>query len=91
MEWACTECGRTYDEPPADVCVACGNGALLPAEAAASDARDAYLDTVRRALLDPASLDRGLTSSRPMVDLVFRLVVVFSVLLLLVVVVAMVV
>lgn len=88
MEWACTNCGRTYDEPPADVCVVCGHGSVVPAESAKPDPRDAYLDSVRRALFDPSSLEHGLTSSGAIVDIAFRLVIVFSALFLLVVTVA---
>lgn len=85
MEWACEHCGRTYDEPPADDCVSCGHTAVAPADGTERDPVVAYLGRVRRALLDPRSLDTDLASGGPAVAVAFRLVLAVSLALLVVV------
>lgn len=88
MEWSCEHCGRSYGKPPADVCVSCGHPAVLPAGTEGRDPVAAYMDRVRRSLLDPASLDRGLADGGTAVTVAFRIVLLASAALLLAVAVA---
>lgn len=88
MEWACTNCGRTYDEPPADVCSVCAHGTVVPATDAEPDRRAALLDRLRRALFDPGSFDAGLAETSKLVVAAFRILFVLSLFVLLAVAVS---
>ncbi len=80
MEWVCTSCDRTYHEPPEE-CPVCGSGAVVPAEGRGESRVDSLLANVRGALTDPATVDRSLVRPESTVSLVFRLLVLASVLL----------
>lgn len=82
MEWACTNCGRTYDDPPDDVCLVCASGTIVPDDDAELQPRDAFLDRLRRVVVDPESIETDLTGTSGAVSLAFRLVAVLSVLIL---------
>lgn len=81
MDWECGECGRAYDEPP-ERCV-CGSGDVRPRD----DATPGPVDRTRRALLS-GDLDGGLAGDGPVVDLLFRLIIAVSALLVVLLVVA---
>ena len=80
MDWVCTECERTYHEPPEE-CLVCGSGAVVPAEERGESRVDSLMANVRGALTDPSTVDRSLVRPESTVSLVFRLLVLASVLL----------
>lgn len=92
MEWACTECGRTYHEPP-ESCAICGNDTLVPGEDG-RDSRgstgilDGFISRAKGVLFDPDTVDRGLLSDSQTVTAIFRVLAVVSGLLVLLAVLA---
>ncbi|WP_255149672.1 hypothetical protein [Halorarius halobius] len=87
MEWACTNCGRTYYDPPDDVCEVCSAGTVVPATDVDQDGASGVLDRARRVVFDPGSLESGLTETNEVVSILFGVIAVLSVLLVLAVLV----
>lgn len=85
MEWACPECDQRYDDPPTE-CV-CGGQPVPEGTPDSTDRLSRIADDAYRAVFDPESVDRNLLAGGPFVRLAFRVVVVVSTLLLLVVLV----
>lgn len=75
MEWRCTECGRTHDEPP-EICV-CGSANLEPRDDGGAG-RFSLLE-LRKRLLEPADADRSLVRDEPYVTVAFRILLVLAV------------
>lgn len=80
MEWECTECGRTYHEPPG-ACAICGNEDLVPADA---DDDRFTVGGVSDRLLDPLSAETSLAEFNAAVNVAFAVLVALSVVLLVV-------
>ncbi|WP_246982150.1 hypothetical protein [Halorientalis marina] len=78
MRWECRECGRVHDHDPG-VCV-CGSADQR--QRTPPDDRGT-VEQARRMLLDPS--ERQLVSDGPLVSLAFRVVVVLTLLVLVVV------
>lgn len=83
MSWVCTNCRKEYADAPADVCATCGSAAVVPADSE----EDRPFETARRAL-ESDSPEGGLLNTSPLVGLAFRLVVVATLLVALIVGVA---
>ncbi len=71
MEWRCSVCGQSYDEPP-EACD-CGAMSLEPVPGSAEDAktRDAAA-AIRGRLFDPVEADRNPGHDETYVTTVFR-------------------
>ena len=85
MEWVCPECDRRYDDPPEE-CV-CGGQPVPEGTPTATDRLTRVAENAYRVLFDPASADRNLLAGGPLVRTAFRVVVIVSTLLVLVVLV----
>lgn len=86
MAWACTGCGRTYDEPPGS-CRVCGSDDLVPRDGGGSGDRFSFA-AVRSRLSDPGGSETSLVEYDPRVRLAFRVLVAVLALLVAVAVVA---
>lgn len=75
-EWICTNCERTYHEPP-EQCAICRNEALILREdyEARYDSVQGRLARARARLLDPMSSDRNLLDERRSVRVAFLAIV----------------
>lgn len=72
MRWVCTNCQKEYADAPGDVCTTCGNAAVVPADA--EQERVHPFETVR-SVLNGESPDSGLRPSSLIISLAFRVVV----------------
>lgn len=88
MQWVCPECDRRYDDPPEE-CV-CGGQPVPEGTPDATDRLSRVAENVYRVLFDPDSVDRNLLAGGTYVRIAFRLVVLASTLLLLLVLVGLV-
>lgn len=78
MEWECTECGRTYSDPP-DPCPVCGGSAVVPeGSRSPGGPLDRAAARVWGVVFDPDSVSRPLTAVTPAVELAFRLLAVLA-------------
>lgn len=71
-EWICTECERTYHEPPAE-CQICGNEVVVLREEydRHGGGIQGALNRVSARLLDPRSVDRSLVAEGRFVQAAF--------------------
>jgi hypothetical protein len=81
MTWACRQCGRTDHEAPEGACRTCGHPAVVPA-GEADDGADTVLVRISDRLFHPGRQESGLLAANGLVSVPYRLVVLFSALLL---------
>lgn len=80
MPWVCTDCDRTYHDPPESDCHACGGSVVPVGTDANASATDRAVSRMRDALFGTGS--HSLTDEGPGVRLLFRILLAVTFLLL---------
>jgi hypothetical protein len=80
-EWICTNCERTYHEPP-EQCGVCRNEVVIPREEyeARFGGLEGRLERARGRLLEPMASDRSLIADSRFVQVAFLAIAVLTVL-----------
>ncbi|WP_276260871.1 hypothetical protein [Haloglomus litoreum] len=80
-EWICTNCERTYHEPP-DQCAICRNEVVIPRDdyEARFGGLEGRLERARGRLLEPMASDRSLVTDSRFVRVTFLAIAVLAVL-----------
>jgi hypothetical protein len=78
-EWICTNCERTYHEPP-EQCAICRNEVVIPREdyEARFGGLEGRLERARGRLLEPMTSDRSLIAEGRVVQVAFLVITVLT-------------